>query len=233
MHNMLKLLPLLALLVTACAPPPRSLCFNPDPANGACRDAELLQAEQDKAREERDRRAQRLADLQQNLQLANTQLAEKKEEIDAAHDPQIVTRLSREHDAIVAAIIDYLMEAEFELGADLGRKPDKIAEHQQPITLHLQHDEKTSALLPVLGGLDQAREVQVSYRALQHKFAPATESSADQEFFETAQLPPTLRIPLQLQFRLDKTIYCGSIIIDAEDNTGGEVETQLAGEEGC
>ena len=239
MHNLLKLLPLLSLLVTDCAPPTRSLCFNPDPVSGACRDAELLQAERNKERGDRERKAQRLTDLKQALQLANTQLAEKKDEIAAANDPQTVTRLSREHDDLVDEIINYLTEASLSLGEDLGTKPDKIGEHEQPITLHLKHDEKTSAILPVLGGLDQAHEVQVSYHAMQHKFAAVTESSTNtesstaEEFLETAQIPPTLRIPLQLQFILDKTIYCGSITIDAEDNTGGEVDTQLAGEEGC
>ena len=235
MHNMLKLLPLLAVLIATCAPPPRSLCFNPDPAGGVCRDAELLQAEKDKAREERDRRAQRLAELEQTVQLANTQLAVKKEEIATARDPQTATRLSREHDTIAAEIIGYQMEAEFELGVKLGARPDKIGTHEQPITLHLKHDAATTTLLPVLGGLDQAQAVQVSYRALQHKFDTAEKDSpaAGQTEAMSVSLPATLRIPLQLQFTLAKVIHCGQIVIAAEDSTGGEVETQIAGEEGC
>ena len=235
MHNMLKLLPLLAVLIAACAPPPRSLCFNPDPAGGACRDAELLQAEKDKAREEREHRTERLTALEQAVQLANTQLSVKKEEIAAAPDPQTATRLSREHDTIAAEIISYQMEAEFELGVKLGPRPDKISTHEQPITLHLKHDAATTTLLPVLGGLDQAQAVQVSYRAMQYKFAtPENDSPAAGQAEEmSVSLPATLRIPLQLQFTLAKVMYCGQIVMTAEDSTGGEVETQIAGEEGC
>lgn len=235
MHNVLKLLPLLALLVTVCAPPPRSLCFNPDPASGVCRDAELRQAEKDKAREVREQRTQKLAGLEQAVQLANTQLAIKKEEIAAARDHQTATRLSREHDAIAAEIIGYQMEAEFELGTKLGTRPDKIGTHEQPITLHLKHDTETSALLPVLGGLDHAQAVQVSYLAMQHKFITAENDSPAAARAEemSVSLPATLRIPLQLQFTLAQVMHCGQIVMTAEDNTGGEVETQLAEEDGC
>ncbi len=233
MHSLLKQLFLLALLGHACAPPPRSVCFNPDPASGACRDAELQQAEKNKAHEVRTQRRRRLADIKQALQLANTQLAEKKEELSTANNPLTVTRLSREHDAIVTEINDYVMEAEFELGENLGPKADKIAVHKQPITLQLKHDIATSTLRPVLGGLDQAREVRASYRAMQHKFVADASQGASPAEEMAVLLPPTLQIALQLQFILDEAIYCGHIVVDAAGKRGGEVETQLAGEGGC
>lgn len=229
MHNMLKLLILLTSLSTACAPPTRSLCFNPDPNSGICRDAELLQAEKDKERENRERRTRRLAELKQNLQLANTQLVEKKEEIAAATDSQTITRLSREHDALVDEIINYQVDILLNFDEDLGTYPDKIGEHEQPITLHLKHDEATNTLLPMLSGLDNASAVQVSYHAVQHKFAVNNIGNKT----KPVALPETLEIPLQLQFTLNQVIYCGHVVIDAKNSTGGKVVTQIAPEEDC
>ena len=237
MHNMLKSLTLLALLTTACAPPKRSLCFNPDPASGVCRDAELQQAEKNKAKAKREKRTRRLAEIRRNLQLARTQLSEKKEEIATASNNVTATRLSREHDALVDTINGYLMEALLDFDEDFGAAPDKIGEHEQPITLHLKHDEKTKALLPILGGLDEADDVQVNYLSMQHKFPTAendqqaVHNSLNEDM--SVSLPPTLHIPLQLQFVLDKIIYCGTIVIGAKNNTGGEVDIKIAPEEGC
>ena len=101
--NVLKLL--LLLLAASCAPPKHSLCINRDPASGICRDAELRQAERDKASAERAAKAKRLEVIKHVLQVANTQLAEKKQAIAAEQDPQAATRLAHEHDALVTAII--------------------------------------------------------------------------------------------------------------------------------
>ena len=251
MRNALTLLGLIVWTAN-CAPPKRSIaCINPDPVSGACRDAELLQAEKDEARRQREQEEKRISELKQAVQLANTQLAEKKAEIAAEDDPAKVTQLIREHDALVATIISYQYEAKLNLFTDLGPAPLKLGEPEQLITLHLQQDEETGARLPILGGLDTASEVQVSYLAMQHKFpTPSNSTSAEDgdgvastdtetqgdtyhEFAEKAQLPATLRIPLQLSFILNKARYCGSIVIDQKNLSGGKVETRLADEGGC
>ena len=228
MNNTVKLLFLL--LATSCAPPKHNVaCINLDPANGICRDAELRQAERNEASAARQAKAARVATIKQAVQLANTQLADKKSAIVAEQNPQVATRLRREHDALVAKIVNYLAEALF-LGEDLGIKPEKIGTHEQLITLHLKQDTTTHALLPVLGGLDKASAVQVSYQTMQHKF-PRAENSPPQQ--KTVTLPATLHIPLHMQFTLNRAIYCGTIAITAERYAGGEVETQLALDEGC
>ena len=260
MRNALTLL-VLMVLAANCAPPKRRIaCVNPDPVSGACLDAQLLQDERDEVRRQREEKEKRLSELKREVQLGNTQLTEKKKEIAETDDPAVVTQLIREHDALVDTIVAYQQEAKLSLFADLGPAPLKLGEPEQIITLHLQQDKETQAHLPVLGGLDAASEVQVSYSSMQHKF-PAPQDSAKnntiakaadtedntnaeaadtdtpatayREFAEEVALPPTLRVPLQLNFILDKAIYCGAIVIDQEHPNGGEVATQLAAEEGC
>lgn len=242
----------LVLLVANCAPPKRSIaCVNPDPTSGVCLDNELLQAKRDKARLQRTQEEKRISELKHATQLANTQLAEKKKEIAAADDPDTVTQLMREHDTLVATIINYQLEAELNLFTDLGPAPLKLGELDQSVTLHLQLDEETQARLPLLGGLDEASEVEVSYRSMQYKFSTPQDSTSTEnntstaatttdtqgtaypEFVPEVPLPPKLRIPLQLSFILNKAIYCGTIVIDQKHPSGGEVETRLADEEGC
>ena len=229
MHNTLKLL--LLLLAASCAPPKHSICFNPDPASGICRDAELRQAAKDKASAEKRERAQRLASIKQAMQIANTQLADKKLAITTAQDPQTVTRLTREHNDLVDEINNYWLEAKYELQTELGLKPKKIGE-QETITLHLQQDKTTQAMLPVLGGLAEASDVQINYQAMQHKF-PHTADEEQEEQVTEVSLPETLRITLHMQFTLDNTFYCGTLAITAKQHVGGKVATQLAPEEGC
>ena len=229
------------LLAGSCAPPQHGIaCVNLDPNSGVCRDAELRQAKKDAAQQQKAQHAQRFDELKHLLQQAQIELATKKNAIVAATDPQEVTRLTREHDEIVRKINGYILDASFSLNKQLGPNQAELGQHTEPVTLHLKQDEDSQALLPILTGLDAASEVQLNYSSMQHQFpadaaATAPNPNADSMlagFASTVQLPPTLKIPLQLQYTLAKTIYCGTIVI-AANRMGGDIATQLSPEEGC
>lgn len=223
---------LLLLATLSCSPQPGGIaCLNPDPASGVCRDAELAKAEKESEQREQDQSAARLVELKASFQLASKQLADKKAEIAAADDPQHVTRLIREHDAIVAKMNSYLSEAAYDHSEKLGSLPEMLGEIRTAVTLQLQPQPQSPALLPVLGGLDAASEVELHYGKMQQKFPPA--AVAGLAAFPTAvALPATLRIPLRVRFALNKALYCGVILIKAA-RMGGKVTTKLASEGGC